>query len=138
MSFHKLFKLILLLQLVTGWQTLLFLSHVEHHLLHSRSCFSIQIRQLRRLGIDLLSVDLDVSLDGSAPPAGLVFPFFNIKVKIFSFISFEICTFDGPIGLINVNFIFPFAIDQSSAIDDDQELFHRVSDLHILFCNFFI
>ena len=46
MGLHELLQLILLLKLVTRRETLLFLSHVKHHLLDCRPCLSVQIRQL--------------------------------------------------------------------------------------------
>lgn len=40
---HEFTELLLFLQLVTAGETLLLLSHVEHHLLHCRSRVSVQI-----------------------------------------------------------------------------------------------
>lgn len=41
MCFHKLFHFLLLLELIRTWQSCLFLFHIEHHLLNSRSGLSI-------------------------------------------------------------------------------------------------
>ncbi len=43
MSLHELLQLILLLQLITRWKALLFLPHIEHHLLDSRPGLSIKV-----------------------------------------------------------------------------------------------
>lgn len=75
MSLHKLLKLLLLLQLVGRRQPHLLLPHIKHHFLYCGLGLALQILQLGWLGVDLLGVDFGVALNGSGPPAILVFPF---------------------------------------------------------------
>lgn len=110
--FHELFHLSFLLKLIWGRKTLLFLPHIKHHFLYSWSCLSIKVRKFRRLRINFLSIDFSITLNWSAPPWSLIFPFLNIDMNVFSFISFKLSIFNGPISLFRVNFVFPFSVDQ--------------------------
>ena len=109
MRLHELFHLLLLLQFVTGWQTLLLLSHVEHHLLHCRPSLPLQVRQLRWLRVYLLSVYFSVALDGSAPPACLILPLFKVYMQVASLVVIYFSILDGPVSFLRIDFVLPLA-----------------------------
>ena len=79
-----------------------------------------------------MSVDLNITLDGSAPPAGLIFPFLDVNIDVFAFIALDFSINDIPISLLRVNFVFPFAINQSYSINDDNQFIKSDSHFQIL------
>lgn len=95
------------------------LPHIEHHLLDSRSCLTIKVGELRGLGVDLLSVDLNIALNRSAPPTVLVLPFLDVDVQVLSFIALQLSVLDRPIGFLSVDLVFPLSIDQGHSVDGD-------------------
>jgi hypothetical protein len=119
---HEFLQLILLLQLVTRRKTLLLLFHIKHHLLNSRPSLAVQVRQLRRFWVDLLSVDFGVALYGAAPPTRLVFPLLDIDVQILSFVVVQIASLDSPESLLCIDFVLPFTINQNNTIDGNSQL----------------
>lgn len=72
MGIHEGLKLVFLLELITGRETLLLLLLVEHHLLNGGASFGVKVRELGVLRLNLLSVDLWVALDDAVPPVHLV------------------------------------------------------------------
>jgi len=72
MCVHESLELVLLLNLITSGQSLLFLLLVKHHLLDGGASFAIQVRELRILGLNLLCINLGVALDHTVPPVHTV------------------------------------------------------------------
>lgn len=72
MSFHELSQLVLLFLFFRGREALLFLLLIVHHLFYSGASLSIKVRELGVLRVNLLSVNLGVSLDDTVPPVHLV------------------------------------------------------------------
>lgn len=134
MGLHELLQLILLLKLVTRRETLLFLSHVKHHLLDCRPCLSVQIRQLWGFRVYLLSIDFDISLNGCAPPAGLVFPLFDVQVQVPAFVAIKISVLDGPVGFLSVDLVLPLSIDEGVPINNHHQLIDGDCNLQVLLC----
>ena len=118
MLLHELLQLILLLQFVAGGQSLLLLTHIEHHLLHRRPSLSVQIGQLGGFGIDLLRVDFDIALDGSAPPTVLVFPLLDVDVHVLALIALDLSVFNRPVSLLSVDSVLPLPVDQRRPVDN--------------------
>jgi hypothetical protein len=72
MLFLKLLEQVRLFLIIARRQPLLFLSLVEHHLLHHRSRFAVQITQFAVLWLNLRSVNLRRRGHDVGPPLHLV------------------------------------------------------------------
>jgi hypothetical protein len=71
-SVHNGLELVFLLEFITGRQALLFLLLVKHHFLDSGSSLLVEIGELRVLRLDLLGVNLRITLNHAIPPVHLV------------------------------------------------------------------
>lgn len=134
MGFHELLHFFSFLKFVWCWKALLFLPHIEHHFFHSRSCFTIEIRQFRRLGVDFLCVNFRITFYWRAPPWGLIFPFFNVYMNIFSFIAIKLSIFNGPISLFRVNFVFPLSVYQRLSFNIYLKFFNGNANFGVFLC----
>ena len=112
MSFHEFLHFSFFFEFIRTGETLLFLSHVEHHFFDGGSGLSFEIRQFGGFGVDFLGVDLLVTFYRGAPPGGLVFPFFDVDMNVLSFVVIEFSVFNGPVGFLGVDFIFPLSVDK--------------------------
>lgn len=114
---HKLFHFSSFFEFIGCGETLLFLPHIKHHFFDGGSGLSIKVRQFGWFRVDFLGVDLLITFDGSTPPRGLVFPFFDVDMNVLSFVVIELSVFNSPVGFLGVDFIFPFAVDECLALD---------------------
>lgn len=133
MCLHKLIQLFLFIQFVRSGQTLLFLSHVEHHFLNSWSGLSVEIWQFRWLRVDFLRINFRVSLNWSTPPRSLVFPLLNVDVQVFSLVSIQLTVLNGPVSLFWVYIALPLSINKLLTLDSDFKFFHSEVNFHVLF-----
>jgi len=113
-SLHETVKLVALLHLIGGWQTLLLLSLVEHHLLDDAAGIVVQIAELAIFWFHLLGVDLLLALDDRVPP---VLSLLLGQVQLQDARTLGV-SFNAPGGVLNLDLLVPIALNKSFATLD--------------------
>lgn len=132
-GFHELLHFSFLVKLIRCGQALLLLSHIKHHLLHSGSCFPLKVWELWWFRVNLLRINLRITLDRAAPPRSLILPLLDIDVNILALISINFAVLNGPISFLRIYFTFPLSINQCYALSYHFEFIHRNTHFSCLF-----
>lgn len=102
MSIHECLELVLLLTLLARRFAHGFLLLIEHHFLNRLPRLSVQVRELGVLRLDLLRVDLDVSLKEAVPP---VLTLMLLECDLQD--ALAAVTLDAPQCLVHVDLLAP-------------------------------
>jgi hypothetical protein len=103
----ELFKHRHLLHFVRRGQPLCLLRLVEHHLFDNASSFIVQISQLAIFGLNLLGIDLFVTLEDTVPP---VLTLLLSEIKLQDFAVFAVCL-DTPRRLFHFDWLVKVTLE---------------------------
>ena len=112
MRIHKGLKLVFLFQLVACGQAFLLLLLIKHHLFNNTASFVIQVAQLAILWLNLLGIDLLVTLKNAVPPV-LTLLLGEVELQNFAVLT---VSFDAPRRLLYLDGLVEFALDDSSTV----------------------